>query len=332
MEPIGESESYLQFQTRLSRAAKVDRPVLIVGERGTGKELAASRLHYLSSRWEEPLVTVNCATLTETLLESELFGHEAGAFTGATQRRQGRFEVADGGTLFLDEIGQIPMAVQEKILRVVEYGKFERVGSSESIEVNVRILGATNADLLSMAEAGTFKPDLLDRLSFEVLYLPPLRYRKEDISLLARHFAEEMAMEIGLTSAPEFSEQSMEMLERHPWPGNIRELKNCIERAVYASEGRKIRTIRFDPFENPFPSSAASPRAVDSESADYVFRVGEKPLREAQREMERRALETALDRCQYHQGRAAELLGLNTNQFRGIHRKHGLGKKAPGES
>ncbi|MBW2193339.1 MAG: sigma 54-interacting transcriptional regulator, partial [Deltaproteobacteria bacterium] len=188
-EALGQSEAFLMFQERLSLVAPINRPVLLLGERGTGKELAASRLHYLSDRWQGALVALNCAALSSSLIESELFGYEKGAFTGAQQRRTGRFEAADGGTLFLDEIGNIPIEVQEKILRVVEYSTFERVGSSETVEVDVRIIAATNADLVALTRQGRFKKDLLDRLSFEVLYLPPLRERKEDILLLANHFA-----------------------------------------------------------------------------------------------------------------------------------------------
>ena len=173
---IGESEVYLKFQDQVATCAKVDRPVLIVGERGTGKEVAARRIHYMSQRWDGPLVTVNCASLPQSLIESELFGVEKGAYTGAVASRKGRFEEAEGGTLFLDEIGLVPMSVQEKLLRVVEYGTYERLGSSETKIANVRIVGATNADLHQLAMEGKFKEDLLDRLSFDVLFVPPLRY------------------------------------------------------------------------------------------------------------------------------------------------------------
>src|SRR5215831_2783027 len=156
-EALGQSEAFLTFQERLSRVARVNRPVLLIGERGTGKELAVSKLHYLSQRWQGPLVALNCAALSPTLIEAELFGHEEGAFTGATRRRLGRFEAAHGGTLFLDEIAQSPLEVQEKILRVVEYGMFERVGSSQPIQTDVRIVGATNADLTALAAADHFK-------------------------------------------------------------------------------------------------------------------------------------------------------------------------------
>ena len=185
-EALGQSEQFLEFQEKLSRVAPIDRPVLLIGERGTGKELAASRLHFLSNRWQGPLVALNCSALTPSLIESELFGYEKGAFTGADRRRSGRFETADKGTLFLDEIGSIPMEVQEKILRVVEYGTFEPVGSSRSIEVDVRIIAATNADLTALAEKDRFKRDLLDRLSFEALILPPPSGKEKVTSFFLR--------------------------------------------------------------------------------------------------------------------------------------------------
>ena len=247
-EALGQSEAFLSFMEALSRAAKVERSVLILGERGTGKELAAARLHFLSPRWQEPLVTLNCAALAPGVMESELFGHEAGAFTGASGRRAGRFEVADGGTLFLDEIANTPLTVQEKILRAVEYGSFERVGGSKSVNVDVRMLGATNRNLKAMAEAGAFHPDLLDRLSFEVLVLPPLRERGNDIMLLANHFASRMALDLGRMDTPGFSPSARDSLMAHSWPGNVRELKNVVERAVYKSLNPFIDEISFDPF------------------------------------------------------------------------------------
>ncbi len=239
-QPLGESEVFLDFQTKLSRAATINRSVLLVGERGSGKEIAARRLHYLSPRWQQSLVTVNCAALPPSLIETELFGYEAGAFTGANKTRKGRFEEAQGGTLFLDEIGLIPLEVQEKILRVVEYGTYERVGSSTTHEVNVRIIGATNADLPTLVTEGKFKQDLLDRLSFEVLFLPPLRERGEDIILLAAYFANKMALECGREPTIRFSETVQQQLLSYPWPGNVRELKNVVERAVYRSDSSII--------------------------------------------------------------------------------------------
>jgi psp operon transcriptional activator len=327
VEAIGESEAFLDFQERLSRVAQVDRPVLIVGERGTGKELAVSRLHYLSQRWQGPLVALNCAALSPSVLESELFGHEAGAFTGASRQRLGRFEAANEGTLFLDEVGLVPVTIQEKILRVVEYRQFERVGGSHPVRVDVRIIGATNADLPKLAAEGKFKRDLLDRLSFEVLFLPPLRERREDIELLARNFSTRMSMELGWREVPEFSDEAMEALEAYKWPGNIRELKNVVERAVYASGGETIQEVNFDPFQNPFAGSALEEDAPDSAAAataaeQSVFVPGKRSLDEMVRELEVGALKAAMKSAKYHQGEAAKLLGLTYHQFRGLYRKH----------
>lgn len=334
-EALGESERFVEFQERLSRVAGIDRPVLIVGERGTGKELAAARLHFLSGRWQKPFVALNCAALAPALLESELFGHEAHAFTGAAARRQGRFEAANDGTLFLDEIGLIPMQVQEKILRVVEYGAFERVGGSELVQVNVRILGATNADLPAMARAGEFKVDLLDRLAFEVLNMPPLRERAGDILLLARHFAARMALELGWNEAPRFSEESEALLERYRWPGNIRELKHAVERAVYRSGGAgEITSIELDPFRQGLgpvtPADRSEDRIAHGASAESpdpspvcpAFKLGEKPLPDAIRELEIEALRQALQATRFHQGSAAKRLGMTYHQFRSLFRKH----------
>jgi len=181
---VGQSGAFLDAFERASAAAEMNRPVLVIGERGTGKELIAERLHRLSPRWDEPLVTMNCAALPETLIEAELFGHEAGAFTGATKTRAGRFEEADKGTLFLDELGTLSMGAQERLLRAVEYGEVTRIGSSRPLRVDVRIVAATNDDLPALAERGEFRADLLDRLSFEVITLPPLRVRDGDIFLL----------------------------------------------------------------------------------------------------------------------------------------------------
>jgi len=326
-EAVGQSEAFLAFQERLSRAATVDRPVLLVGERGTGKELAAARLHYLSPRWQGPLVALNCAALSPALIESELFGYERGAFTGAEERRTGRFEAAHGGTLFLDEVGSIPLEVQEKILRVVEYSGFERVGSSRTIEVDARIIGATNADLPGMAEDGRFKRDLLDRLSFEVVALPPLRDRQEDIPVLAAHFAARMAVELGRDHVPLFSREAAGALEAYPWPGNIRELKNVVERAVYKTDSPVIEEIVFDPFEASAPAGPTSSKKEPPEpdgkargvSTDLLM---DMPLRKAVRELEIRMLKRALEKARFNQRRAAAALGLTYDQFRGLYRKY----------
>jgi psp operon transcriptional activator len=241
---IGQSGAFLDAVERASRAASMNRPVLVIGERGTGKELIAERLHRLSSRWDEPLVTMNCAALPETLIEAELFGHEAGAFTGATKSRAGRFEEADRGTLFLDELGTLSMGAQERLLRAVEYGEITRIGASRPIRVDVRIVAATNDDLPALAAAGEFRADLLDRLSFEVITLPPLRVREGDIGVLAEYFGRRMAAELEWDRWPGFADHVMDALEDHLWPGNVRELRNVVERAVYRGpmQKRRLRT------------------------------------------------------------------------------------------
>jgi len=339
-EALGQSDAFLEFQEQISNVAPIDRPVLILGERGTGKELAASRIHFLSKRWQKPLVTLNCSALTSSLIGSELFGYEKGAFTGASSRKAGRFEKASEGTLFLDEIGTIPMEVQEKILRAVEYGTFERVGSSESIHVDVRIVAATNVDLSLMAKSGEFKQDLLDRLSFEVIYMPPLRERKGDVLVLSNHFAGRMAFELGWDEMPTISSKALKSLETYAWPGNIRELKNVIERAVYKSSSAVIKEVSFNPFNNPFGSglinrkdkasvnspSLDHPRAAGSvdtiDIADTMNQILEKPFKEALGELEMHLLSKALNECRFNQKKAAEKLGLSYDQFRGIKKKY----------
>ena len=337
MEAFGRSDAFLDFQQQLARVAKVQRPMLLIGERGTGKELAASRVHFLSQRWGGPFVKLNCAALSPAVLESELFGHEVGAFTGAARRRVGRFESANGGTLFLDEIGQMPMPVQEKILRVVEYGSFERVGASESVHVDVRLVGATNADLRAMAEAGDFKPDLLDRLSFEVLYVPSLRQRGAgDIDLLVRHFTARMSAELGLPGSPDWSEPAGKSLRAYEWPGNVRELKNVVERAVCRAEGGVIQEIIFDPFRAPAAfrpaKSPAQKPAAASPAAAAPAPVLPVDLPALVSELEKNLLLQALVQTRYRQREAATLLGLSYDQFRGLYRKHQASLQNPAQA
>ena len=323
-EALGQSEMFHEFQERLAKVAPIERPVLLLGERGTGKELAASRLHYLSNRWQGPFITLNCSALTPSLIESELFGFEKGAFTGAAEQRTGRFETADNGSLFLDEVGTIPVEVQEKILRVVEYGSFERVGSSASIDVDVRIIAATNADLPDMVSKGQFKQDLLDRLSFDVLFLPPLRDRIEDIMLLANHFASRMAFEMNREEIPVFSREAQQALESYSWPGNVRELKNLVERAVYRSNSGTITDILFDPFVSPYESNATQKRKDSTQEAHtspFDDLLG-KPLNEAVNELKIRLVEKALKKAKYNQRADAKALGLTYDQFRGLYRKY----------
>ncbi len=318
---IGESPVFVEMLERVSQLAQVNRPVLLIGERGTGKELIARRLHYLSPRWEKPFVRLDCASLAESLLESELFGHEAGAFTGAVRRRHGRFELADHGSLFLDELANTTSAVQEKLLGVIEYGRFERVGGQQTVEIDVRVIGATNVDLPSRAAAGRFRADLLDRLAFDVVTLPPLRARREDILPLAEHFAMRLTSELGREWFAGFSAQARSQLHDHPWPGNVRELKNTVERAVFhqSDSKRPIAEIDFDPFASPWrpapessagnPAPAALPPLPIDLKSDLAAR-------------ESRLLERALDQARHNQRKAAELLGLTYDQFRGIWRKY----------
>jgi psp operon transcriptional activator len=324
VQALGQSESFLTFMAQLSHVAPVNRPVLLVGERGSGKELAAARLHFLSERWQGPLITLNCAALTPTLIESELFGYEKGAFTGADQRRIGRFERAAGGTLFLDEIGHIPIQAQSKILRAVEYHTFERVGGTRPVEVDVRIIGATHADLPTLAADGRFKQDLLDRLAFEVLQVPPLRLRFGDIDLLADHFAMKMALELNRKRMPRLSKAAREQLNAYHWPGNIRELKNVVERSVYRASSDLIANIDIDPFAMACGSSArkATRKQTGSRRPGPQQPDMNLGLKAAVADLEIRMLQNALIKTQYNQKRAARLLGLSYDQLRGLKRKY----------
>ena len=309
------------------------KPVLVIGERGTGKELIAARLHYLSPRWEQPLIKVNCAALTESLLETELFGHQAGAFTGATRTHIGRFEHANGGTLVLDELGTIPLRMQEKILRVIEYGEFQRVGGSDTLTTDVRIVGATNEHLPRLAELGRFRADLLDRLAFDVIHVPPLRARPEDIGTLAYHFAVNVTKELRRPFFPGFTADAKAALLAYAWPGNVRELKNAIERSVYRAEtpDQPIGRILFDPFASPYNPAPEEPPSEPAESVPTTSSP-EQPVpgdfRGAVANFERQVLRRALERAQFKQTVAAKLLGLSYHQFRSLLRKHGLAKQA----
>lgn len=332
---IGQSGAFLDAVERASRAASMNRPVLVIGERGTGKELIAERLHRLSSRWDEPLVTMNCAALPETLIEAELFGHEAGAFTGATKARAGRFEEADRGTLFLDELGTLSMGAQERLLRAVEYGEVTRIGASRPIRVDVRIVAATNDDLPALAASGEFRADLLDRLSFEVITLPPLRVREGDIGVLAEHFGRRMAAELEWDRWPGFAPHVMDALEDHPWPGNVRELRNVVERAVYrwADPDMPIAHVQFDPFDSPWRPRppehrrSSAPIAVragaDAAPAPTQFDAIE-DLRAAVDAHERAILAHALGKHRWNQRQTARALGLTYDQLRHCIRKHAL--------
>ena len=330
---IGQSGAFLDAVERASRAAPMQRPVLVIGERGTGKELIAERLHRLSNRWEHPLIIMNCAALPETLIEAELFGHEAGSFTGATRARAGRFEEADRGTLFLDEIGTLSMAAQERLLRAVEYGEINRIGSSRPERVDVRIVAATNENLPALAEDGRFRADLLDRLCFEVITLPPLRVREGDIDVLADYFGRRMAAELGWESWPGFAPHVRQQLDSYPWPGNVRELRNVVERAVYRWDnwGEPIAHVQFDPFDSPW-KPAGMPRATGESAAPSAPETRHalhgldavQDLRTAVDAHERAILEHHLGRNRWNQRQTAKALGLTYDQLRHCIRKHGL--------
>ena len=335
---IGQSGAFLDAVERTSRAAPMRRPVLVIGERGTGKELIAERLHRLSTRWDEPLVTMNCAALPETLIEAELFGHEAGAFTGATKQRVGRFEEADKGTLFLDELGTLSMGAQERLLRAVEYGEVTRIGSSRPIRVDVRIVAATNEDLPAKAACGEFRADLLDRLSFEVITLPPLRVREGDIGVLADYFGRRMGAELGWEAWPGFAKHVADELENHQWPGNVRELRNVVERAVYRWDNwdTPIGHVQFDPFDSPWkPASPPTPNAQVSAAQTVVAATPAGPdldaiddLRTAVDEHEKAIIEHALGKHRWNQRQTAKALGLSYDQLRHAIKKHGLMEEA----
>ena len=338
---VGQSLAFLDAVERASRAAPLNRPVLVIGERGTGKELIAERLHHLSSRWSGPLITMNCAALPENLIEAELFGHEAGSFTGAAKTRHGRFEEADGGTLFLDELATLSSPAQDRLLRAVEYGEVTRIGASKPISVDVRIVAATNEHLPRLVEQGRFRADLLDRLSFEVVTLPPLRARSGDIPLLAEHFGRRMAAELEWPNWPGFSRRAMAELETYRWPGNVRELRNVVERAVYRAEDpeRPIDEIQFDPFKSPWVLEdrdpvAAAPRAlpdpVEESTGGDVATIAPpangstSDLRSAVASYERALLEEALSRNRFNQRATAAALGLSYDQLRHALKRHKL--------
>lgn len=339
---VGQSLAFLDAVERASRAAPLNRPVLVIGERGTGKELIAERLHHLSSRWAGPLVVMNCAALPETLIEAELFGHEAGSFTGASKTRHGRFEEADSGTLFLDELGTLSKPAQDRLLRAVEYGEITRIGASKPISVDVRIVAATNENLPMQVEKGKFRADLLDRLSFEVVTLPPLRARSGDVPLLADHFGRRMAVELDWPNWPGFSPKAVAELEAYNWPGNVRELRNVVERAVYRWEDpeRDIDALQFDPFHSPWAPAATPPHhlpraevadgstetaaAPESASAAAQPPVSTGDFRAAVSDYERALLQNALAANRFNQRATASALNLSYDQLRHALKRHKL--------
>jgi DNA-binding NtrC family response regulator len=304
---------YAPMQAVLSlveRVAKSDSPVLISGESGTGKELIARALHRLSGRGSNPLVDINCAAIAENLLESELFGHERGAFTGALNRKIGLFEMAAGGTMFMDEIGELDPKLQGKLLRALELGTFFRVGGTQKVEVSVRIVAATNRDMVRAVNDGAFRSDLYYRINTIGIMLPPLRERVVDIPLLAQLFLEQY----GGGSPPRLTDEAMEALRRYRWPGNIRELRNVIERAVLLANGGVIN---------------ASDLPLHGPGSGAVGGNGQSGAPVSLAELERRHIETVLNQTNWHQGRAATVLGISSKTLYRKIREYGF--KRPGE-
>jgi DNA-binding NtrC family response regulator len=304
---IGESRAIKEVLSTVSRVAKSKSTVLIRGESGTGKELVARAIHALSDRGERRFVPVSCAALPETLLESELFGHEKGAFTGAIKRKEGRFELADGGTLFLDEIGDIPLETQVKILRAIEFQEFERLGGKETLKVDVRIISATNQDLEKKINEGTFREDLYYRLNVISIFVPPLRERKEDLMLLVDHFIQKANQKCG-KSIKGITTEVKDIIFNYDWPGNVRELENMIERGVVLS-----RTDVIDKNDLPYFGLIKSKEAIPS-------------LNVSLRDMEKNHILNTLKRTDWNLGKTAEILGIHRNTLRLKMKEYGIEK------
>ncbi len=301
---VGQSPQIKRLIDVIRRVAQVPRPVLIVGERGTGKELVARAIHAAGKSASKPMIVVNCAAFGDALLESELFGHEKGAFTGADTRRIGKFELADGGTLFLDEIGHMSLAFQQKILRVVEYGTFTRVGGTSEIRTTARMIAATNCDLETRIREGRFLADLRDRLAFETIEVQPLRRRRSDVEILARHFLEQFAQEIPGFAGKSLSRSTIAALRRYDFPGNVRELKNIIERAAYRDTGSEIM-----PDDLGIVAAAGGhPDRGTFEQRIDTFR--------------RKLISDAMTEAKSNQAEAARILGLSYHQFRYFFKKY----------
>jgi DNA-binding NtrC family response regulator len=318
---IGEDGKLRQVSQQLHRAAATDATVLLEGESGTGKELFARALHALSPRADGPFVAINCAAIPETLLETELFGHEKGAFTGAATRKPGKFELAHRGTLFLDEIGDLPLSLQAKILRAIEEKRFERVGGTASLQVDVRVVAATNRNLKAAVAARQYREDLYFRLSVFPITIPPLRERPDDIPMLARHFVDRFCRDLNKRSLV-LAPSAVEQLVQYRWPGNVRELQNCIERAVILTDGDTIHgrhlNLSFRSTEPVSPLQGSPWDQIDlaGSLADVSRRI--------MAEVERRKLEHALKEAGGERGRAAELLQVPYKMLVSKLKDHGL--------
>ncbi len=304
---VGNSPQIRELLDDIRRVAAIPRPVLIVGERGTGKELAARAVHFAAGSNSRPIVTVNCAAFSDALLESELFGHEKGAFTGADTMRRGKFELADGGTLFLDEVGNMSLPFQEKILRVVEYGSYTRVGGTTERTTAARIIAATNRNLKEMIDRREFLADLYDRLTFETIRMPPLRERAGDVEVLAQHFLDEFGRETPSLGNKRLAEEALDLLNRYPYPGNVRELKNLIERAAYRDTTSVITPddLGMLPFDDTGTGGGSFQEKLDTVAKGL--------------------LAGALKQTGGNQKQAAKVLGLKYHQMRYYLKKYGVG-------
>ena len=320
-EIIGQSEPLRRVLQMVEQVAPLDTTVLILGETGTGKELLAQAIHNASRRRNHTLVKVNCATLPGELIESELFGHEKGAFTGATARRTGRFEIANGGTIFLDEVGELPLELQAKLLRVLQEGEFEPVGSSRTIRVDVRVVAATNRDLEDEVQRGTFRSDLFYRLSIFPITVPPLRERKNDIPILVRHFVKEFSAKFG-KEIEVIAQETMAALRNYPWPGNIRELRNVVERAVIVSQGSKLHLLDSLEATRPEPPAQAAPGSAGSVVDEDVANWGE-TLEQSQHNLILQTLKRTYWRIEGPYG-AAAALNIHPSKLRSLMRRLGI--------
>ena len=320
---IGEDAKLRHVLQQLHRAAATDATVLLEGESGTGKELFARGLHALSPRADGPFVAINCAAIPDTLLETELFGHEKGAFTGAVARKAGRFELAHRGTLFLDEIGDLPLALQAKILRALEEKRFERVGGTQSLVVDVRVVAATNRNLKQRVSERQFREDLFFRLSVFPIQIPPLRERTQDVVILARHFVDRFCRDLNKKPLT-LSSVALDELNTYAWPGNVRELQNCIERAVILCDGDTIQPRHLNlSFRAP---AVAAPAASPWEEIDLSGTMTD-VLRRVTAEVERRKLESALSEAAGNKQRAAEALQISYKTLLQKSKEYGIAEE-----
>jgi DNA-binding NtrC family response regulator len=318
---VGEHSSIRGVSQQIQKVAATDSTVLLLGESGTGKELFARAVHHLSPRRDQPFVAVNCAAIPEGLVENELFGHERGAFTGAGARKIGKIDLAHHGTLFLDEIGELPLAIQAKLLRVLEERRFERVGGTQSIEVDVRIVVATNRDLQKLSAEKLFREDLYFRISAVPMTIPPLRERGDDVIMLAEHFLEKFSREFGKPGL-ELSKEARERMKEYPWPGNVRELQNTMERGVILADGLSIQPSGLQlPATNPDLEHA--PDGMLPESFSWAGTLEEVSAR-ATGVVEKVMLENTLRECKWNKTRAAEILGVSPKTLLAKMRAAGL--------